>query len=164
MNSGNYESVENLTYQEDGYYHLLVPTFYEYGDNANRIVDFVFDTGAFLTIINRKTAEVLRCMERFTIHAGISLDGFSGSCLADIKEIPGFVIGGRRLESVKVAVPHIDTDMSILGLNVLEQLKYLIDTENDRIYFSTNPKPEIPEALRTGKIYKFIKDTFYALG
>jgi len=41
MNSVNYESVENLTYQEDGYYHLLVPTFYEYGDNANKIVDFV---------------------------------------------------------------------------------------------------------------------------
>jgi len=155
----NCNSSENLTYQEDGHYHLRVPAFFDYNSNANNIIDFIFDTGAFLTVINRRTAVGLGFLHRFTVQTGISLNGFSGSCLADLKEIPGLIIGGRRLEGVKVAVPHDDTDMSILGLNVLEHFKYTIDTENDRIHFYTNPKPEIPDPLREAKIYTLAKNS-----
>ena len=81
------------------------------------------------------------------------MSGFIGGCLVDIMNIPGMIIGGRRLEGVKVAVPQVDTDTNILGLNVLENFKYLIESENDLIYFAQNPTPNIPEPLRCGKIH-----------
>jgi hypothetical protein len=71
----------------------------------------------------------------------------------DIKEIPGVIIGGRRLEGVRVAVPHIKTDVNILGLNVIELFKYYVDTEDDMIYFAQNPTPSIPELLQCSKIH-----------
>jgi predicted aspartyl protease len=148
----NYDSIENLTYEDDGHYHIRVPTFYEVNKNANGIVDFVFDTGAFLTVITRGTAAEFGFLDHFTIQPNIPLFGFSGECLADLKEIPGFILGGRRLTGVKVAVPHINTDMDILGLNIIEHFKYFIDTEIDKIFFSENPKPEIPVQLQASSI------------
>jgi hypothetical protein len=74
------------------------------------------------------------------------------SCLADIKEIPGFLIGGKFLEGVKVAVPHEDIDFNILGLNVIEQFKFLYDTDEDKIYFAENLNPDIPDELRCSGI------------
>lgn len=152
MRNREYDSVENLTLEEDGHYHLRVPAFYEYDSHANYIVDFVFDTGAFLTVLTRSTATMLGFIDRFTVRPDIPLTGFSGGCRADLKEIPGLIIGGKRLTGVKVAVPHIDTDMDILGLNVLEYFKYFIDTEKDEICFSANPKPEISEYLQVKSI------------
>jgi len=55
-------------------------------------------------------------------------------------------------------VPHVDTATGILGLNVIENFKFLIDTEKDEIYFSQNPYPEIPEQLRCGKIHLISDD------
>lgn len=73
--------------------------------------------------------------------------------MTDIKEIPGFIIGGHRLEGIKVAVPHIETDENILGLNVIELFKFYIDTDNDKIYFARNSQPIIPEPLRCRNIF-----------
>ena len=56
------------------------------------------------------------------------------------------------MEGVKVAVPHVYTDINILGLNVIELFKYYVDTENDMIYFADNPNPTIEEPLRCGKV------------
>ena len=63
------------------------------------------------------------------------------------------VIGVRRLEGVKVAVPKEIIGASILGLNVIELFKYYVDTENDLIYFADNPTPTIEEPLRCGKVH-----------
>ena len=152
MHNGKYDSIENLTYETDGHYHLYVPVLYNFDTYANRKVDFVFDTGAFLTVISRETAAEFNFIDRFTIQKNISLAGFSGECLADLKEIPGIIIGGRKLMGVKVAVPHIVTDMDILGLNVIEHFKYFIDTENDKIYFSDNAIYKAPKELGCGRI------------
>lgn len=149
----NFKTVESLSLEADGHYHLSVPIFYDFDSFANNPIDFVFDTGAFLTVITRDAANRLGYLDRFTTQRGITLYGFSGDCLADLKEIPGFTIGGRRIEGAKVAVPYINTDISILGLNVIEYFKYYIDTEHDKIYFSQNPTPEIPELLQAKGIY-----------
>ena len=148
-----YDSVENLTYEEDGNYHIRIPTFYEYGSYSNDKVDFVFDTGAFITVISRREAYLRGFSDEYTIQANVPLAGFAGGCLTDIKSIPGIIIGNRRLEGVKVAVPHLDTDVNILGLNVIELFKFIIDTENDEVYFAQNPSPDIPESLRCGKVH-----------
>lgn len=148
-----YESVESLVYKNDGNYHIKLPTFYEFGSYSNNTVDFIFDTGAYMTVIDRKEAALLGYLDSYTIRTDVPLSGFVGGCLADIKEIPGFIIGGHRLEGVKVAVPQISTDANILGLNVIELFKYYVDTEDDKIYFSRNTRPDIPEPLRCKNIY-----------
>ena len=156
----SYDSAESLTSEADGHYHIHVPTFYEYESYANRRIDFIFDTGAYITVVTKNTAMRLGFIDSYTVEANVPLSGFSGECLADIKNVPGFVVGGRRLEGVKVAVPHMATDMNILGLNVLEHFKYFIDTESNKIYFAQNPAPDIPDKLRCSKIYMLSAEGF----
>ena len=127
--------------------------FYEFGSYSNDKVDFIFDTGAYITVINRAEAALFEYDDSFVVQTNVPLSGFAGGCLTDILEIPGFIIGNRRLEKVKVAVPHIDTDVNILGLNIIELFKFYIDTEKDEIYFSQNSQPNIPEPLQCGKIH-----------
>ena len=86
----------------------------------------MFDTGAFITVISRREAYLRGFSDEYTIQANVPLAGFAGGCLTDIKSIPGIIIGNRRLEGVKVAVPHLDTDVNILGLNVIELLNLLL--------------------------------------
>ena len=148
-----YASAEVLTVRRDGHYHIFVPTFYDFGSYSNKRVDFVFDTGAFLTVLTRKEAMQFDFIDRYTTQTNVPLAGFTGGCTVDIKEIPGMVIGGRRLEGVKVAVPHENTNLNILGLNVIELFKYYVDTENDMIYFADNPNPTIEEPLRCVKVH-----------
>ena len=149
----NYDSIENLTYEDDGNYHIRVPMFYEFGSYSNDMIDFIFDTGAYITIISRKAAYLRGFDDSYTVQTNVPLAGFAGGCMTDIKAIPGIIIGNRRLENLKVAVPHLDIDMNILGLNVIELFKFCVDTENDEIYFSHNPQSNIPEPLRCGKIH-----------
>ena len=47
-----YDSVENLTYEDDGNYHIRIPTFFEFASFSNERVDFVFDTGAYITVLS----------------------------------------------------------------------------------------------------------------
>jgi predicted aspartyl protease len=129
-----------------------VPAFYESGSYANHSIDFVFDTGAFITVVSRETAKRLKFLDSCTIMKDIQLDGFAGGCLADIKETPGFLIGGKFIDGAKVAVPHEDTDMNILGLNVIDYFDFLVDAKNDKIYFAGNPHPDIPDSLRCRQI------------
>lgn len=149
-----YDAIDNLTLEEDGNYHIHIPTFYEYNSFSNDRVDFIFDTGAYITVLSRKEATLFDFINSYTVKTNVPLSGFAGGCLADIKEIPGFIIGGRRLEGVKVAVPHIDTDVNILGLNVIDLFKFFIDTEQDKIYFAQNPSPSIPQLLQCKAIHQ----------
>ena len=148
-----YSAAERLSVVKDGHYHIRVPTFYEFDSFSNERLDYIFDTGAFITVLTREWATLLGLLDKFTIQTNVPLGGFAGSCLSDIKDIPGMIIGGHRLEGVKVAVPHVYTDVNILGLNVIELFKYHVDTENDMIYFADNPNPTIEESLRCGKVY-----------
>jgi len=56
------------------------------------------------------------------------------------------------LEDVRVAIPYIDTEDDILGLNVLEYFNYLIDSTNDKIYFSDSFTYKPPKELGCGKV------------
>ena len=148
-----YASAEELKIKGDGHYHIHVPTFFEFGNFSYKLIDYIFDTGAFITVLTREEAAVLGFANKFTIQKDVPLGGFAGGCLADIKDIPGMVMGGRRLEGVKVAVPRVHIDANILGLNVIELFKFYIDSESDIIYFADNPSPTIEEPLRCGGIH-----------
>lgn len=62
-----YEAVDNLTYEDDGNYHIYLPTFYEFGSYSNDVVDFVFDTGAYITVVTRQDAALLGFLNKYTI-------------------------------------------------------------------------------------------------
>ena len=157
-----YDAVDRLSLEDDGNYHIRIPTFYGFDSYSNDRIDFIFDTGAYITVLSRQEAVLFDFMDNFTIKSNVPISGFAGSCLVDIKEIPGFVVGGKRLEGVKVAVPHIDTDVNILGLNVIELFKYYIDTEKYEIYFSENPLPSIPDFLQCKKIHQITSDVYFS--
>ena len=55
-----YDSCEDIEYEESkGHYYLHVPAFYSKKSNANRLVDFMLDTGAYITVITPQTAKLL---------------------------------------------------------------------------------------------------------
>jgi clan AA aspartic protease (TIGR02281 family) len=148
-----YVSDDDLTYEDDGHYHIKVPIFYEDGDYTNYRADFVFDTGAFITVLTRMTANRLGFLDSHTVKEDVPLTGFMGKGLANIKEIPGMFIGGWFFSGVKVAVPHEETETNILGLNVIDCLKFFVDTEHDKVFYSSlNPQPGIPLPLRCAGI------------
>ncbi|MDR2569778.1 MAG: retroviral-like aspartic protease family protein [Oscillospiraceae bacterium] len=150
-----YNTVIDYLYDVDGHRHVRVPMFFEKDSYSNDTTDFVFDTGAYLTVLTKNTAERFGFNLLIPVQKNIPLTGFADSkCNGDLIEIPGILLGGKRLEDVRVAIPYIDTEDDILGLNVLEHFNYLIDSKNDKIYFSDNPIYKPPKELGCGKIYK----------
>jgi len=133
----SYTSVMTLSHKADGHRHLAIPIFYETGNNSNFAVDFILDTGAYLTVLTKMTAELFGFDKLEPLVKKVPLTGFAGFKVeGDLIEIP-MLFGGKRIDA-KVAVPYVDTMNDILGLNVLEHFNYLIDNSNDKIYFSDN--------------------------
>ena len=147
-----YSAIEKLRYKKDGHYHINIPTFYNKNSYANDRIDFVFDTGAYFTVINKKSALDFGFNLLPPFKTNLPLSGFAGNCEVEIKIIPCIIIGGYMLKNVKVAIPYINTNINILGLNVLENFNYYLDNANDFVYFSLNPAPKIPEELQCGSI------------
>ena len=137
------------------HYYISVPIYYESDSFEKDNVNFLFDTGAFITVLNRDTARRFGFGEHNIVRRDIPLTGFAGAGgTGDLLEIPGMRVGERRLKSVKVAVPHknADTKYNIIGLNVLEHFKYLIDTENEEIYLADNPNYKMPNELKCTRV------------
>ena len=143
------DSYYNLE-RKNGLYHVSLSILFEGGPTDGREVDFILDTGAYLSVISRGTA--VRCRLDKLPKKTTSLFGFGGGISADFVLIPGFRILGKTRTDVPVLIPH---DMyrinpktgekkllpDVLGLNLLEYYNYYIDTERDRIYLNENPYP-----------------------
>jgi len=149
----SYNTAIDYKYEEDGHRHVDVPLFFDKDSYSNEQVDFVFDTGAYLTVLTKFTAEQFKFDKITPIQTNIPLTGFADSkCSGDLIEIPGMLIGGKRLVDVRVAIPYIDTEDDILGLNVLEYFDYLIDSSGDKIYFSDSSTYKPPKEFGCGKV------------
>jgi len=112
-----YNSVMDLHYsKEDGHRHLKVPVFYDSKDNSNDTVNFIVDTGAFMTVLTRKTWEQFGFDKKVALAMNVPLTGFTGHIIEGfLLEIP-MLLGGKRLDA-KVVVPnmHIPNSKNILG-------------------------------------------------
>ena len=98
------------------------------------------------------------------INPDITLSGYSGQCDAALFEVPGLVIGGKILEGVKVAIPKKSgkgeaRNLNILGLNVLEHFKYLLDSTNGKIYFAQNKNYKAYEILKCTNVRTISSNT-----
>ena len=110
-------------------------------------IQFVFDTGAYITVLTRLNAQLvgLPLTGKYTAN----LTGFNkdrGHDKAEIVIVPKIEIGKFTVEDVQVLVPLEDIKISeVIGENILEYFTYTVDHDTDRIYFTKNlnPKPYI---------------------
>ena len=153
----SYRSVEDLVFGVNYQYYLRVPVLYDIDHYASRKIRFLVDTGVYVTMINNKVSLRLGFDKLPSIVDDFPLTGIGGACKAALKEIPGIIIGDRTLKGVKVAIPHDETKYNILGLNVLEHFKFLIDTNLSKIYFSDNPNYKMPNELKCADVLSISK-------
>jgi len=151
-----YRSEENLVFLRRSHYHIDVPVLLDFKYRLNKRVLFLFDTGAYVTVINKETSLHLGFDKIPALIDDFPLTGLSGSIDASLIEIPGMIIGDRTLKGIKVAIPHEDTKYCILGLNVLEHFKYLLNSEHSKIYFKDNPNYKIPNELKSAEVLSYL--------
>ena len=128
--------------KEEGHLYLFAKLFHEGATDEGSLVNFILDTGAYLTVVSRRTA--MRCGFDKLPSTEVTINGFGGDGEpADVVRIPGLRILNRLITDVPVLIPHRkDLTQEVLGLNVLEYFNYYVDTENDRIYMKINPNPK----------------------
>lgn len=154
--------------RQDGLFHITLRAVYA-GSPANGTkLDLILDTGAYMTVISRSTAN--RCGFDKLPKTTLSFTGFGGKVKADFVKIPGLLILGKLKTDVPVIIPHdyfhVDEDtgekkpmQEVLGLNVLEYYNYFIDTENDKLYLQDNPSPRFYDpVLESGPAFTAKKD------
>ena len=148
----SYRSEEDLVFGVNYQYYLRVPVLCDLKHYTNRKIRFLVDTGAYITMINSRVSLRLGFDKLPSIVDDFPLTGIGGACKAALKEIPGMIIGDRTLKGVKIAIPHDETKYNILGLNVLEHFKFLIDTNLNKIYFCDNPNYRMPNELKCADV------------
>ena len=115
-------------------------------------IQFVFDSGAYITVLTRLSAR--RVGLPITGEYTANLTGFNKERRSDKAEIvvaPRIEIGKHIVEDVQILVPLEDIEITeVLGENVLEYFIYTVDHDTDRIYFAKNPNPKPYKDLRKG--------------
>ncbi len=137
--------------RDEGHFYIQIPIIRE-GTKRDEYIDFILDTGAYITVISRRTA--IKYKYDILPKDRVNLHGFTGNELADLVEIPALKIMDKVMTNVKVLIPvDININQEVLGLNVLEYFNYYIDTKNDKIYFKENDNPRPIIGLACGRIY-----------
>jgi predicted aspartyl protease len=149
--------------RQDGLFYVTLNTVFEGSPADGVALHLVLDTGAYITVISRGTAE--RCGFDRLPKKATTFSGFCGSMNADFVRIPGLMILGRLITNVPVLIPHdmyhIDEKtgkmrqtQEVLGLNVLEYYKFYVDTENDRLYLQENQNSRFYDSeLESGRVF-----------
>jgi hypothetical protein len=126
--------------RKKGQIFLNVPIVCE-GSTDSDAIDFIYDTGAYITVINKER------YERYGLdklpRKEASIGGYDGSTPGYVFQIPGLIIGKRLLSGVWAFSPiSEDIKQNLLGDNVIEYFRPFQDNLNDCFYFADNPKPE----------------------
>ena len=131
--------------EKDGHIYIDVQIVCE-GSSDNDTIYFIYDTGAFITVLNRDRYEHFKLF-KIPRHE-VKLYGYSGGTSGYIYKIPGLKIGGRFVKGVWAFTPESPSlKQNLLGNNVLEYFRPFHDNMHDSIYFSDNltPKPFFSE-------------------
>jgi hypothetical protein len=99
--------------------------------------DLLIDTGAFLTMVNKSTADE----NNYPIITpkGCAISGFSQQgLLCDLRKIPILIFCGFTIKDVIIATPHHDnvTVSEVLGMNVLENFDIGLNQSLCEIYLN----------------------------
>ncbi|MCL2199458.1 MAG: hypothetical protein FWB80_11085 [Defluviitaleaceae bacterium] len=96
--------------------------------------DLLLDTGAFLTILNKRAAE-LNGYEIYKEKA-CTISGFSEKgLLCDLRKIPIAFFCNHKIEDVIIATPHENIQVTeVLGMNILENFTFGLDFSAKEIF------------------------------
>ena len=134
------------------HYYIKIPIILDKESRYNKPISLIVDTGAFVTIINKETANRYK-LDLLPIKLrDHPLGGFAGSTKVDLVEVPQIIIGNRTISDVVVAIPQIETTQNILGLNILEYFKFYVDTDENYIYFQDSDTYKIEDIYRCGEV------------
>jgi len=135
-----FDDKTRVTYdRKKGHVYIEVPIVCEGSSKTDKIY-FMYDTGAYLTVINRERYEWfgLDKLPRWEVAVG----SYGGATDGFIFQIPGLVIGQRLLSGVWAFSPkNNEAKQNLLGDNVIEYFRPFQDNLNDCFYFVDNPTP-----------------------
>jgi len=103
-------------------------------------LELLLDTGAFITLISKDTAEEYGF--KIKEECGCAISGFSEkSLMCDLREIPNVVFCGFTISNVIVATPHDDgvKVAEILGMNLLENFDFGFNLTQQKIFLNKRP-------------------------
>ena len=123
-----------------GQIFLRIQIICEGSSEADKI-KFIYDTGAYLTVINREIYEWfgLDKLPRREANMG----GYIASTAGYVFQIPALVVGNRLLSGVWAFTPRCRSiKQNLLGDNVIEYFRPFQDNENNCFYFPPNLTPE----------------------
>jgi len=119
---------------------LRVQIVCEGSTDADKI-KFIYDTGAYLTVLNKEMYEWFNLDKLPRKEA--TMGGYVSSTPGYIFQIPGLVIGQRLLSGVWAFTPKSkDIRQNLLGDNVIEYFRPFQDNLDNCFYFVDNPKPD----------------------
>jgi len=128
------------TVRVKGHVYLELPIICKGSTDTDKIL-FVYDTGAYLTIINREIYEwygLNTLPRRETV-----VNGYIGTTPGYLFQIPSLKVGEKLLTGVWAFSPKSsDIKYNLLGDNVIEYFRPFQDNLNKCIYFIENPTPE----------------------
>lgn len=148
-----------VLHRAKGHLYIFVQAFYEGSHSKGRRLNLILDTGAYVTVLSRRTA--IRCGYDKLPLKEVTINGFGGNGEpADAVRIPGLKILNKLVTDVPVLIPHRkDLTQEVLGLNVLEYFNYYVDTENSRLYLKLNPNPQSYDPIiACGQIFTLASD------
>ena len=119
---------------------LKIPIVCEGSAESDEIV-FIYDTGAYITVICREDYEWYR-LDKLP-RKKTTIGGYVGSTPGYVYQIPGLRVGRRLLRGVWAFTPEsMDIEQNLLGNNVIEYFNVVQDNQHDCFYFLNNPAPE----------------------
>jgi predicted aspartyl protease len=130
---------------KDGHIYIDVHIVCE-GSSDNDTIRFIYDTGAFITVLNRDRYEHFKLF-KIPRH-GVTMFGYAGGTTGYLYKIPGIKIGGKLIKGVWAFTPETPLiKQNLLGNNVLEYFRPFQDNMFDSIYFPENltPKPFVSD-------------------
>ena len=137
----NFEENTRIKYTRlKGQVVLRVQIVCEGSTDADKI-NFIYDTGAYLTVINKERYEWFGLDKLPRIET--TLGSYVSSAPGYVFQIPGLVVGKRLLSGVWAFSPKSDElQQCLLGDNIIEYFRPFQDNANDCFYFADNPTPE----------------------
>jgi hypothetical protein len=126
--------------RDKGQVYLNIPIVCE-GSTDGDSIEFIYDTGAYITVINRERYEnygLDKLPRRET-----SIGGYVGLAPGYVFQIPGLIIGNKLLSGVWAFTPiSMEIKQNLLGDNVIEYFRPFQDNLHSCLYFLDNPNPK----------------------